>query len=97
MVASIELNKSIPQTKGVQNEKKHVFQKLTAVVLLFALTCPIGVHAMAVEEWESTKTTYRYAGYNYDGWTILYHDHDGKMSVCFKVRQYEMMSWQPSA
>lgn len=59
-------------------KNKQFFQKLTAVLLLAALACPISSHAMAIEEWESTKTTYRYAGYNYDGWTILYHDHDGK-------------------
>lgn len=59
-------------------KNKRFFQKLTAVLLLAALACPIGVHAMAIEEWQSSKTTYRYAGFNYDGWTILYHDHDGK-------------------
>lgn len=59
-------------------KNRRFFQKLTAVVLLAALACPIGVHAMAVEEWESSKTTYRYAGYNYDGWTILYKDNDGR-------------------
>lgn len=59
-------------------KNRHLFQKAAALLLLAALACPLSVHAMAVEEWQSTKTTYRYAGYNYDGWTILYHDHDGK-------------------
>ncbi|NBI09917.1 hypothetical protein D1641_07785 [Colidextribacter sp. OB.20] len=59
-------------------KNRRFFQKLIAVLLLAALACPIGVNAMAVEEWESTKTTYRYAGYTYDAWTILYKDNDGR-------------------